>query len=131
MLSKLKWVPFGDVIGTEPDRDDVQSAMGHEDEVASLQLRFVKFSLRQIYMACGWNDKIEDLHAAKRNFDDDLFEHKKQEWMRHMQKVLDQTYEEQWEWSRIRTELDLERSGQVALLDYCLPEGQQMRHLRF
>ncbi|KAH0286100.1 hypothetical protein M436DRAFT_60221 [Aureobasidium namibiae CBS 147.97] len=130
-MLKLEWVPFGDEIVTEPDRDDVKIAKGDVDLVADIQLRFVKFSVRQVYMACGWNDKAKDLHAAKRAFDDDSFEHKKQEWMSQTQRVLDQAYEEQWEWSSIRTELDIEGSGPIALLDDCLPEGQQMRHLRF
>ena len=67
MLSKLKWVSFGDEIVTKPDRADVELAMGDVDLVVEIQLRSVKFSVRQIYMACGWNDKAKDLDAARQN----------------------------------------------------------------
>lgn len=45
--------PEEDEIVAEPDRADVELAMGDVDLVADIQLRFVKFSVRQIYMACG------------------------------------------------------------------------------
>ena len=67
-------MPFGDEIVAEPDRDDVESAMGDVDLVADIQLRFVKFSVRQIYMACSWNDKARNLDAATKDFDTNLFE---------------------------------------------------------
>lgn len=130
-LLKLEWVPFGNDIVTEPEDDDVESAKGNVDIVANLQLRFIKSSIRQIYKACGWNTNARDLDTAKKDFDDDLFEIKKQDWMEQTQKILDQAYEEQWKWLRIRTELNLDGRGQIARLDNCLPEGQQMRHLQF
>ena len=115
-LLKLEWVTFGDEIVTEPDRDDVESAMGDVDLVADIQLRFVKFSVRQIYHACGWNDKARDLDIVKKDFEANLFEINKQEWAEQTQKTLDQAYEEQWEWSRIGTELDLDGSDPIGLM---------------
>lgn len=130
-LLMLQWMPFGDEIITEHDEDDVEAAKSHVDTLTDIQLCFVKFSVRQVYTACGWNDKAKDLEAAKKDFDADLFVIKKEEWISKTQEILDQAYEEQWSWLTIRTELGLEESSQIALLDDCLPEGQQMRHLRF
>jgi hypothetical protein len=128
-LLALEWVPFGEELITEPGEDEVESAKDDVDSLVYIQLRFVKFSLREIYKACGWNGKATDLSVAKSKFDGDLFEVKKKEWMEQTQTVLDQAYQEQWEWSRVRTVLDLGASDKIALLDDCLPEGQQMRHI--
>jgi hypothetical protein len=68
--------------------------------------------------------------VAKRKFDGDLFDIKKQEWTGQTQTILDQAYQEQWEWSRVRTILNLGASDRIALLDDCLPKGQQIRHIK-
>jgi hypothetical protein len=128
-LLKLEWVPFREELVTEPDEDEV-SEKGDADILTQLQEKFVKFNFRGVYIACGWDDKAEDLDAAKRGFDDELFDIKKKEWMEQTQKVLDQAYEEQWSWSGIRTALGLVENGKIALLDDWLPEGQQMRHIQ-
>jgi hypothetical protein len=128
-LLALGWVPFGEELITEPEEDEVVSAKDDVDNLAWIQLRFVKLNLKEIYKACGWNDKAKELSVAKSKFDGGLFEIKKQEWMEHTQTILDQAYQEQWEWPRIRTVLNLVASDKVTLLDDCLPEGQQMRHI--
>ena len=128
-LLALDWVPFESELIKKPTEDEVEAAKGDVDMMAGIQIVFIKFNFRQIYLDCGWNGKAKDLNTAKKYFDDKLFEIKKTDWKEQTQKILDQAYEEQWEWSRIRTRLGLEGNSQIALLDDCLAEGQQMRHL--
>jgi hypothetical protein len=128
-LLALEWVPSGEELVTEPDEDEV-SEKGDVDILTQLQEKFVKFNSREVYIACGWNDEAEDLDAAKRGFDDELFEIKKGEWMEQTKKVLDQAYEEQWNWKRIRSDLRLVQNSKIVSLDDWLPEGQQMRHIQ-
>lgn len=85
--------------------------------------------MRDVYLAAGWDDKAEDLGGAKKGFDGDLFEVKKQEWIQKTQQVLDRAYDEEWKWPRIRTTLGLGNSEKVRLLDGWLPEGQQPKHI--
>jgi hypothetical protein len=128
-LLALEWVPFGEKLITEPEDEELESAKDDVDNLAYNQLRFVKFSLKEIYKACGWNDEAKGLSVAKGKFDGGLFDIKKQKWTEQTQTILDQAYQEQWEWSRVRTILNLGASDKIALLDDCLPEGQQMRHI--
>jgi hypothetical protein len=96
----------------------------------SFRGKFVKFNFREVHKGCGWDDKAEDLDAAKRGFDDELFDIKKKEWMEQTQKILDRAYEEQWALKRVRTDLGLANHSKIALLDDWLPERQQMRHIQ-
>jgi hypothetical protein len=128
-LLALEWVPFGEKLITEPEDEELESAKDDVDNLAYNQLRFVKLSLKEIYKACGWNDEAKGLSVAKGKFDGGLFDIKKQKWTEQTQTILDQAYQEQWEWSRVRTILNLGASDKIALLDDCLPEGQQMRHI--
>jgi hypothetical protein len=90
----------------------------------------VRLNLREVYIACGWNVTARDLDSAKSEFDDTQFEIKKKEWMERTQETLNQAYQEQWAWSRIRIKLRLEESDKIRLLDDLLPDGQDMRHLQ-
>jgi hypothetical protein len=49
-LLALEWVPFGEELIVEPEEDEVGSAKDNADNLAYIQLRFVKFSLREIYI---------------------------------------------------------------------------------
>ncbi|CAD0094263.1 unnamed protein product [Aureobasidium vineae] len=128
-LLRLDWVPFGEELITEPDEANLVAMKGDVDVLEHDQLRFIKSSLRNVYLAAGWNDTANDLETAKKEFDGDLFEIKKLEWMKRTQEILDQAYDEGWTWSRIRTDLGLANSGKVTILDDWLPEGEQMRHI--
>lgn len=130
-LLKLEWVPFGGELVTEPEEDEVVSDISDADIFTQLQENFVKFNFREVYKSCGWDDKAEDLDAAKTGFDDELFEVKKEEWMEQTQKILDQAYEEQWNWKGIRTDLGLVENSKIISLDNWLLEGQGMRHIQF
>lgn len=127
-LRKLEWVPFREELIKEPDEENLRSSRGDVDVLDQYQAQFLKFSMREVYLAAGWDDKAADLEAAKEGFNDDLFEVKKQEWMQKTQDVLDRAYGEGWEWSRIRTTLGLENSEGAKLLDDWLPKGQRPRH---
>ncbi|KAK6001227.1 hypothetical protein QM012_002558 [Aureobasidium pullulans] len=128
-LLMLKWVPFNEELITEPDEDDLRASKGNSDILDHYQARLIKFNLRDVYLAAGWNDEANDLEGAKKQFDGDLFEVKKQEWTQKTQETLDLAYEEEWKWSRIRATLDLRNSEKVRLLDNWLSEGQQPRHI--
>ncbi|KAG9606009.1 hypothetical protein KCU77_g533, partial [Aureobasidium melanogenum] len=128
-LIGLEWVPCNEELITEPDEDDLRASKGNVDILDQHQAQFIKFSMRDVYLAAGWDDKADDLESAKKGYDDDLFEVKKQEWIRKTQETLDQAYEEGWQWSRVRTTLGLGNSQRVKLLDDWLPEGQQPKRI--
>jgi hypothetical protein len=129
-LLALHWVPFEYELIREPDEDEVEDASRDMDILTHLQERFVRFNLREVYIACGWNVTAGDLDSAKSDFNGTQFEIKKKEWMELTQKTLDQAYQGQWAWSKIRIELGLEEDGKIGLLDDLLPDGQDMRHLQ-
>jgi hypothetical protein len=129
-LLALDWVPFGDEFITEPDQEEVEDARRKMDILIHIQERFVRLNLREVYIACGWNVTARDLDSAKSEFDDTQFEIKKKEWMERTQETLNQAYQEQWAWSRIRIKLELEENDKIRLLDDLLPDGQDMRHLQ-
>jgi hypothetical protein len=129
-LLALDWVPFGDQLITEPDQDEVEDARSNMDILTHLQERFVRFSLREVYIACGWDVTARDLDSVKSNFNGTQFEIKKKEWMEQTQETLDQAYQEQWAWSRIRIELGLVEDSKTKLLVESLPDGQDMRQLQ-
>ncbi|KAG9739015.1 hypothetical protein KCU73_g9591, partial [Aureobasidium melanogenum] len=128
-LLRLEWVPCNEELIQEADEEDLRATKGNVDALDQYQAQFIKFSIRNVYLAAGWNDNADDLEGAKKVFDGDLFEVKKQKWMQKTQVTLDQAYEEGCEWSRIRTTLRLEDSEKARLLDDWLPEGQQVRHI--
>ncbi|KAH0279467.1 hypothetical protein KCU91_g1749, partial [Aureobasidium melanogenum] len=128
-LIRLEWVPFNEELITEPDEEDLRARQGDVDVLDQYQTQFIKFSMRNVYLAAGWDDEADDLKSAKKGFDGDLFENKKQEWIAKTQEMLDRAYEEGWEWSRIRMTLSLRNSEKVKLLDDWLPEGQQPKHI--
>ncbi|KAH0154333.1 hypothetical protein KCU67_g9101, partial [Aureobasidium melanogenum] len=113
----------------EPDEEFLRASEGDVDVLDQYQAQFIKFGMREVYLAAGWDDKADDLESAKKEFDGDLFEVKKQEWTQNTQDILDQAYEEGLGWSRIRTTLGLGNSEKVKLLDDWLPEGQQPKHI--
>ncbi|KAG9569982.1 hypothetical protein KCU79_g1253, partial [Aureobasidium melanogenum] len=114
---------------TEPDEEDLRASKGDVDVLDQYQAQFIKFSMRDVYLAAGWDDKADDLSGAKKGFDGDLFDIKKQAWIEKMQAMLDQAYAEGWEWSRIRTTLGLGKREKARLLDDWLPEGQHPRRI--
>ncbi|KAG9671493.1 hypothetical protein KCU99_g4772, partial [Aureobasidium melanogenum] len=126
---RLEWIPFNEELITEPDEEHLRASEGDVDVLDQYQAQFIKFGMREVYLAAGWNDKADDLESAKKGFDGDLFEVKKQEWTQNTQDILDQAYEEGLGWSRIRTTLGLGNSEKVKLLDDWLPEGQQPKHI--
>jgi len=128
-LLALEWVPFGDELVTEPDRDETEGARRNMDILPQIQERFVRFNLREVYIACGWDTTAKDLDCAKKNFNGEEFEVRKKDWMERTQAILDQAYQEQWNWSRIRRKLGLAKNGTSSMLDGWLPERQDMRHL--
>lgn len=127
-LIRLELVPLGEELITEPDEEDLRQV--NVDVLDQYQAQFIKFSTRDVYLAAGWHDQADDLEYAKKGFDGDLFEVKKQEWIQKTQEILDRAYEEGWKWSRIRTTLGLVNSENVRLLDDWLPEGQQAKHIK-
>lgn len=128
-LLKLAWVPCNEELITEPEEDDLRASKGNMDVLEQYQAQFIKFSMRDVYLAAGWDDRADDLEGARKNFDGDLFEVKKQEWISRTQEILDRAYEEGWKWSRIRTTLNLGNNEKARLLDDWLPEGQQPKHI--
>ncbi|KAG9701149.1 hypothetical protein KCU95_g2568, partial [Aureobasidium melanogenum] len=126
-LIRLEWVPFNEELITEPNEEGLREV--DVNILDQYQVQFIKFSMRDVYLAAGWDDEAEDLESAKRGFDGDLFEVKKQEWIQKTQDILDQAHGEQWEWSRIRATLGLGNSEKVKLLDDWLSEGQQPRRI--
>ncbi|KAG9569102.1 hypothetical protein KCU71_g1520, partial [Aureobasidium melanogenum] len=126
---RLEWIPFNEELITEPDEEFLRASEGDVDVLDQYQAQFIKFGMREVYLAAGWDDKADDLESAKKEFDGDLFEVKKQEWTQNTQDILDQAYEEGLGWSRIRTTLGLGNSEKVKLLDDWLPEGQQPKHI--
>ncbi|KAG9665135.1 hypothetical protein KCU64_g206, partial [Aureobasidium melanogenum] len=128
-LIRLEWVPFNEELITEPDEEDLRASKGDVDVLDQYQAQFIKFSMRDVYLAAGWDEKADDLSGAKKGFDGDLFDIKKQAWIEKMQAMLDQAYAEGWEWSRIRTTLGLGKREKARLLDDWLPEGQHPRRI--
>ncbi|KAH0351852.1 hypothetical protein KCU81_g2106, partial [Aureobasidium melanogenum] len=126
-LIRLEWVPYKEELSSEPDEEYLTQV--NVDVLDQYQAQFIKFSMRHVYLAAGWDDKAADLEAAQRGFDGDLFEAKKLEWIRKTQEILDRAYEQGWEWSRIRTNLRLGNSEKVRLLDDWLSEGQRPKHI--
>jgi hypothetical protein len=129
-LLALDWVPFEDELITKPDQDEVEDARRDMGILTQVQERFVRFNLREVYIACGWNVTARNLESAKSDFDGTQFEIKKKEWMEQTQRILDQAYQEQWSWSRILIELRLVKDDKIRLLDDRLPGGQDMRPLQ-
>jgi hypothetical protein len=129
-LLALEWVPFGDELITQPGQEEVEDTRRDVHILTQIQERFVRFNLREVYIACGWNTTAKDLDSAKNNFSGAQFEMRKKEWMEQTQRTLDQAYQEQWSWSRIRIELRLVENGNIRLLDDLLPDGQDMRYLQ-
>ncbi|CAD0090159.1 unnamed protein product [Aureobasidium mustum] len=128
-LIRLEWVPFNEELVEEPNEEDLRASKGDVDVLDQYQAQFIKFSMRDVYLAAGWDDKANDLKGAQKGFDGDLFEVKKQEWTRRTQEILDRAYEEEWRWSRIRTTLSLGNSDKVKHFDDWLPEEHQPRHI--
>jgi hypothetical protein len=67
-IGHLEWVPFRDEIIEEPDVDEVNSSLEDADIKVQCQIRFIQWSLREVYIAAGWKEVGGDLttdHRAK------------------------------------------------------------------
>ncbi|KAG9693466.1 hypothetical protein KCU95_g6329, partial [Aureobasidium melanogenum] len=96
VLGDAKPMPYNEELVTEPGEKDLRASKGDVDLLDQYQAQFIKFSMRDVYLTAGWDDKADDLEAAKKRFDGDLLEPKKQEWIQKTQETLDRAYEEGW-----------------------------------
>lgn len=130
-LISLEWLPFDNELAVEPDEDELADVMNDADIVTQYQLQLIKRGLKEVYIACGWNDRAADLESARENFSPAEFESRKAEWKEKTQSVLDRAYEQSWSWHQIRTELggELATSQKASRLDGSLRDGQQQRHI--
>lgn len=130
-LITLRWLPYEDELIIDPDATEVEAATRHVDIVAQCQLQFVQRTMKECYVAAGWNPMASDLEGACLRFDSELFAVEKWKWVRRTQALLDRAYRDSWTWRAIREAIggDLAASEEAKLLDVAMLEGWQPRHI--
>lgn len=117
----LTWLPYSENNGwrtflEEPSNELLLQGSKSSYVREQCQETLVRRTLKDIYVAAGWDVNTTDPKKAKSKFDGDAFDQKRAEWKKSTQRLLDLAYLQTWTWSKIRSELNLP-SESASILD--------------